>query len=64
MGLKKLPGMSSGAKGPVWLWGGANWLDPEILHEFPEPLHGIARVGVVEVEILDQPLDAVAHKLL
>ena len=64
MRLKELPGMSAGAKGPVWLWGGANWLDPEILHEFPEALHGIARVGLVEMEILDEPLDAIAHELL
>ncbi len=64
MGLQELPGMSAGAKGPVWLWGIANRLDPEILNEFPEPLHGIDRVGLVEVEILDEPLDAVAHELL
>ena len=64
MGLKKLPGMSSGAKGHCRLMGFAHGLDPEILDEFPEPLHGIARVGVVEVEILNEPLDAVAHKLL
>lgn len=64
MGLQELPGMSSGAKGPGRLGGCADGLDPEILDEFPEPLHGIARVGLVEVEILDEPLDAVAHKLL
>ena len=64
MRLKELPSMSAGAKGPVWLWGGANWLDPEILNEFPEALHGIARIGLVEVEILNEPLDAVAHELL
>jgi hypothetical protein len=60
---KELPSMSAGAKGSVWLWGIANRLDPEILNEFPEPLHGIDRVGLVEVEILDEPLDAVAHEL-
>jgi hypothetical protein len=64
MRLKELPGMSAGAKGHGRLWCGANGLDPEILDEFPEPLHGIARVGLVEVEILNEPLDAVAHELL
>ena len=64
MGLEELPGMSAGAKGHGRLGGCADGLDPEILDEFPEPLHGIARVGLVEVEILDEPLDAVAHELL
>lgn len=64
MGLKKLPGMSSSAKGLGRLGGCADGLDPEILDEFPEPLHGITRVGVGKVEILDEPLDAVAHELL
>ena len=64
MGLEELSGMSSGAKGLGRLGGFAHGLDPEILDEFPEPLHGIARVGLVEVEILDEPLDAVAHELL
>ena len=64
MRLEELPGMSSGAKGHGRLRGCTDGLDPEILNEFREPLHGIARVGVVEVEILDQPLDAVAHELL
>jgi len=63
MRLEELPGMSSGAKGHGRLRGCTDGLDPEILDEFPEPLHGIARVGVVEVEILDQPLDAIAHEL-
>ena len=64
MGLQELSGMSPGAKGLGRLGGFADGLDPEILDEFPEPLHGIARVGLVEVEILDEPLDAVAHELL
>ena len=64
MGLKKLPGMSSGAKRHGRLRGFAHGLDPEILDELPEPLHGIARVGLVKMEILDEPLDAVAHELL
>jgi len=64
MGLKKLSGMSPGAKGHGRLRGFAHGLDPEILDEFPEPLHGIARVGLVEMEILDEPLHAVAHELL
>jgi hypothetical protein len=64
MGLEELSGMSSGAKGHGRLGGCADGLDPEILDEFPEPLHGIARVGLVEMEILDEPLDAVAHELL
>ena len=64
MGLQELSGMSSGAKGHGRLRGFADGLDPEILDEFPEPLHGIARVGLMEVEILDKPLDAVAHELL
>ena len=64
MGLEELPGMSAGAKGHGGLGGFADGLDPEILHEFPEPLHGIARVGLVKMEILDEPLDAVAHELL
>jgi len=63
MWREEFSGMSSGAKGPGGLGGGADGLDPEILNEFPEALHGIARVGLVEVEILDQPLDAVAHEL-
>lgn len=64
MGLEELSGMSPGAKGHGRLGGCADGLDPEILDELPEPLHGIARVGLVEMQILDEPLDAVAHKLL
>jgi hypothetical protein len=63
MGLEELPGMSSGAKGYGRLGGRADGLDPEILHEFPEPQDGIARVGLMEMEILDKPLDAIAHEL-
>ena len=64
MGLEELSGMSPGAKGHGRLGGCADGLDPEILDELPEPLHGIARVGLVEMQILHEPLDAVAHKLL
>ena len=63
MRLEELSGMSPGAKGHGRLGGGADGLDPEILNELPEPLHGIARIGLVEMEILDEPLDAVAHEL-
>ena len=64
MGLKKLSGMSPGAKGHGRLGGCADGLDPEILDELPEPLHGIARVGLVKMQILHEPLDAAAHDLL
>jgi hypothetical protein len=63
MGLEELSGMSPGAKGPRRLGSGADGLDPEILNKFPEPLYGVFRVGLMEMEILDQPLDAVAHEL-
>jgi hypothetical protein len=63
MRLEELPGMSPGAKGHVWLGGRADGFDPEILDELPEPLHGIARAGLVEVDILDKPLDTIAHEL-
>ena len=47
MGLEELAGMSPGAKGPLGLGGGADGFDPEIFNEFPEALHGIARIAQV-----------------
>ena len=41
MRLEELSCMSPGAKGLGRLGGGSDGLDPEILDEFPEPLHGM-----------------------